>query len=242
MVKTGILGYGEVGKAVAKFYNNPLIKDLERDDNLTGVEILNVCIPYEGDGFIETVVKEVNDIKPRLIIIHSTVAPGTTKKIVDLTGIMVVHSPVRGVHPELAEGIRTFIKYIGADSEEAGRVAKEHLESLGIKAKVFIPSKTTELGKLLSTTYYGLCIAYHVEMKRICDQEGVDFEKAVTDFNKTYNEGYTQLGKANVIRPVLYPPKEGIGGHCICENVDTLKKFYNNEAFDLIEKHKSKGK
>ena len=79
MVKAGILGYGEVGKAIAKFYNNPLIKDLERDDNLAGVEILNICIPYNGDDFIEAVAKEVNNIKPKLIIIHSTVAPGTTK-------------------------------------------------------------------------------------------------------------------------------------------------------------------
>ncbi len=238
MVKIGILGYGEVGKAVAKFYNNPLIKDLERDDSLQGVEILNVCIPYKGDDFIETVAKEVNNIKPKLIIIHSTVGPGTTKEIGEKTSIMTVHSPIRGVHPELEEGIRTFVKYIGADSEEAGNLAKEHLESLGIKARVFMPSKTTELGKLFSTTYYGLCIAYHAEMKRICDQEGVDFEKAVTDFNKTYNQGYALLGKVNVVRPVLYAPEGGIGGHCVCENVDTLKKFYKSEAFDLIAKYK----
>ena len=155
---------------------------------------------------------------------------------------MAVHSPVRGVHPELFEGVKTFTKFIGADEKEAGKIAKDHLESLGIEAKVFMPSKTTELGKLFSTTYYGLCVAYHAEMKRICDQEGVDFEKAVTDFNKTYNEGYTQLGKANVIRPVLYSPKEGIGGHCICENVDILKKFYSSGVFDLISKHKPKDK
>ena len=243
MVKAGILGYGEVGKAVAKFYNNPLIKDLDRDDNLAEAEVLNVCLPYKGDNFVEIVVSEVKKIaKPILIIIHSTVAPGTTKKIADLTGIMTVHSPVRGVHPELAQGIKTFVKYIGADSEEAGRVAKEHLEGLGIKTKVFMPSKTTELGKLFSTTYYGLCIAYHGEMKRICDKEGVDFEKAVTDFNQTYNEGYSKLGKPSVVRPVLYPPKQVIGGHCICENVDTLKKFYNSEAFDLVSKYKRENK
>jgi len=33
-INVGILGYGEVGKAVAKFYKNPKIKDLKRDDDL----------------------------------------------------------------------------------------------------------------------------------------------------------------------------------------------------------------
>ncbi|KPJ55333.1 hypothetical protein AMJ47_00475 [Parcubacteria bacterium DG_72] len=243
MVKVGILGYGEVGKAIAKFYNNPLIKDLNRDDNFAGVEVLNVCLPYKGDDFVEIVKKEITKLslgepKLSLVIIHSTVAPGTTKKIADETGIITVHSPIRGIHPELFKGIKTFVKYIGADSQEAGTIAKEHLEGLGMRTKVFIPSKTTELGKLFSTTYYGLCIAFHGEMKRICDQEGVDFEKAVTDFNKTYNEGYTQLRKPNVVRPVLYPPKQGIGGHCIYENVDILRKRYNSEALDLVSKYK----
>jgi UDP-N-acetyl-D-mannosaminuronate dehydrogenase len=234
MVKAGILGFGEVGKAIAKFYDNPLIKDLDRNDNLEGVEVLNVCIPYKGEDFVDTVKKEMERIKPKITIIHSTVAPGTTKKI----GGMIVHSPVRGVHPNLFEGVKTFVKYVGADSEEAGSAAKKHLEELGIKAKVFMPSKTTELGKLFSTTYYGLCIAYHAEMKKICDEEGIDFEKAVTDFNKTYNEGYVELRKPNVVRPVLYPPKGGIGGHCVCENAEILKKLYQSDAFDFILKWK----
>jgi UDP-N-acetyl-D-mannosaminuronate dehydrogenase len=237
MVKAGILGFGEVGQAVAKFYKDPLVKDLQRDDGLEGVEVLNICIPYNGDEFIEVVKKEIGLIKPGLVIIHSTVAPGTTKKIADETGVMAVHSPVRGVHPNLFEGVKTFVKYIGADTEQAGIIAKDHLESLGMKTKVFTPSKTTELGKLFSTTYYGLCIAYHAEMKKICEKEGVDFDKTVTDFNKTYNEGYVQLGKPNVVRPVLYPPEGGIGGHCVIPNAKILKKNYPSKALDLILEH-----
>ena len=233
--KIGILGYGEVGQAIAKFYKNPKIKDLNRDNGLEGVEILNVCIPWLPN-FVKIVKKEIKKIKPKLTIIHSTIAPGATKKI----GGVVVHSPVRGVHPYLYEGIKTFVKYIGADNEEAGNLAKEHLESLGIKTKVFMPSITTEIGKLLDTSYYGLCIAWHGEMKKLCNKYGIDFEKAVTDFNQTYNEGYKKLGKPNVVRPVLYPPKGEIGGHCVIENAEILKKHFNNQALDLILKYKPK--
>ena len=44
--KIGILGYGEVGQAIAKFYKNPRIKDLKRDVGLAGAEILHVCLPW----------------------------------------------------------------------------------------------------------------------------------------------------------------------------------------------------
>jgi len=245
-IKIGILGFGEVGQAMAKFYSSQAkIKDLKRDDGLEGVEILHICIPW-SENFVKIVTEEIKRIKPKLTIIHSTVVPGTTKKLtLDLPkglGETVVHSPVRGVHPNLYGGIKTFVKYIGADNKKAGEMAEKHLRSLGIKTKVFQSSKTTELGKLLDTTYYGLCIAWHGEMNKICNKEKVNFEETVTDFNKTYNEGYKKLGMSYVIRPVLYPPKNGIGGHCVCQNAEILKRYYKSEALDLILKYKSKKK
>lgn len=231
--KVGIIGYGEIGKAVAKFYKNPRIKDLDRDDNLAGVDVLHICIPW-SDKFIDIAKKEIKCINPKITIIHSTVAPGTIKKI----GGMVVHSPVRGVHPNLYEGIKTFVKYIGADDKKAGELAKKHLKSLGMKAEVFYPSVATELGKILDTTYYGVIIAWHKEMKKICDKHKVDFDQVVTEFNKTYNEGYKKLGKINVVRPVLFVDNKPIGGHCVVPNAEILNKNFKSEALDLILKYK----
>ena len=237
----GILGYGEIGKAIAKFYKGPKIKDLTRDDGFEGIEVLHVCIPW-SDQFAQIAEKEINSIKPKLTIIHSTIAPGTTKKIIkslprSFKGF-IVHSPVRGVHPHLYEGIRMFVKYIGAEDEQSGLAAQKHLRGLGIRTAVYIPAVTTELGKLFDTTYYGLCIAWHGEMAKMCKKFGADFKKAVTDFNETYNEGYTKLGKKNVVRPVLYPPKEGIKGHCIAPNAEILRTYFTSEAIDLILKYK----
>jgi len=239
-IKVGIIGFGEVGQAMAKFYKKPLIKDLKRNDGLEEINVLNVCIPYDKN-FIRTVAKEIKELKPKLTIIHSTIAPGTTKRLIKKTrDKMIVHSPVRGVHPRLYKGIKTFIKFIGAENKRAGEAAKRHLKSLGIKTEIFYPAKTTELGKLFDTTYYGLCIAWHGEMKKICDREKIDFEKAVTAFNKTYNEGYKKLKMRHVVRPVLKPPKGVIGGHCIIFNTEILKKKYKSLSFDLILKYKKK--
>lgn len=242
--RVGILGYGEVGQAIAKFYKNPRIKDLTRDDGLRGVEILHVCIPW-NEKFEDIVVKGMREIQPKLTIIHSTVAVGTTASVIRKSGQeMIVHSPIRGVHPHLYEGIKTFVKYIGAENKKTGELAKKHLESVGIKTKVFMPAATTELGKLLDTTYYGLVIAFHGEVKKMCDKLNLDFDEVMTDFNKTYNEGYKKLGKKNVIRPVLSPPNPpaggGIGGHCVIENTEILKKQFESQALNLILSYKCK--
>jgi len=232
--KAGILGYGHIGKAIAKFYKNPRIKDKNDITNFRGIDVLNICIPYSTE-FEKIVKKEIEKAEPKLTIIHSTVAPGTTKNI----GGMVVHSPVRGIHPYLYEGIKTFTKYIGADILEAGILTENHFREIGLKPKAFGPSIITELGKLLSTTYYGLCIAFHGEVKKLCDKYKVPFEQVMNDFTETYNEGYKKLNKENVIRPILTPPKnDTIGGHCVIENTKILQNYMESEALDLILKYK----
>lgn len=218
--KIGILGYGEIGKAIAKFYSpsQVKIKDLQRNDGLQGIDVLHICIPW-SNKFIKIVKKEISQVKPKITIIHSTVALGTTKKI----GGMVVHSPIRGVHPNLYEGIKIFVKYIGADSEQAGIAAKKHLESLGIKTKLFMPSKTAEALKLWDTTQYGWMIILNKEIKKWCNKTGVDFEAVYTEANQTYNDGYKKLGRNEVLRPYLKYAPGPIGGHCVIPNCRILK-------------------
>ncbi len=231
--KVGILGNGEVGQAIAKFYSNPKIKDLKRDDGLKGSEILHVCIPWSS-RFIDTVASTIKEIRPQVTIIHSSVVPGTTVKLAGKFKGMVVHSPIRGLHPKLHEGIKVFVKYIGAENKKAGNLAQRHLRDLGIKTKIFYPAATTELGKLLDTTYYGVVIAWHGDMEKMCNKFHVDFKQAVTDFNLTYNQGYKKLGRTNVMRPVLYPPKNKIGGHCVIPNAEILKKYFKSKAIDSL--------
>lgn len=230
----GILGYGEVGKAIAKFYKEPRIKDIRRDDGLLGVDILHICIPG-NERFTAAAQKEITAIKPKLVIINSTVAPGTTKELSRrLPGYLIVHSPIRGVHPNLFEGIKTFVKFIGAENKKAALAAKRHFAGLGIQTEIVMPAAATELAKLLDTTYYGLCIAFHGEAKKMCDTMGVDFDAVMTRFNTTYNEGYTKLKKTNVIRPVLKAPQGGIGGHCVVPNAKILANNFKSKVLDLI--------
>jgi UDP-N-acetyl-D-mannosaminuronate dehydrogenase len=239
----GILGYGEVGKAISSFYERPYVYDISSGQTFPddiSLDILHVCIPFNDAANFQATVKYaiMKWCKGGLVIIHSSVPVGTTEEIQEHHK-MTVHSPVRGVHPNLAEGIRTFPKYVGGDNAIATATAAEHLRALGIPVVQVYRSRATELLKLLDTTYYGLAIAFHAYARNLCDQEGVPFEVVMTEGNRTYNEGYVKLGKGNVVRPVLFAPADGkIGGHCVIPNAKLLEQTYGGDVIlDAILRH-----
>ncbi|MFH0792059.1 MAG: hypothetical protein V1905_02500 [bacterium] len=235
----GILGYGEVGQAIAKFFKNPRIKDLTRDDDLVGIKILHITISW-SDKFIKIVENEMRRLSPKLTIIHSTVALGTTKKISTDTKMLVVHSPVRGIHPDLFKGIKTFVKYIGGESKEAVKEAEKHYRKLGLKTKAYIPAATTEALKLWDTTQYGWMIVLNKEMKKWCEEKKLDFDVVYTEANRSYNEGYIKLGRKEVVRPNLKYMAGEIGGHCVLNNCRILKSDIAKIILKKNESYKSK--
>jgi hypothetical protein len=235
----GILGYGEIGSSLEKCYLGTKYivksKDLTFDEGIVNSYILHICIPY-SDTFIETVVKEIKLNNPTAVFIHSTVIPGTSKKIYEQVNIPIVYTPVRGVHPNLYQGIKTFIKYFSVLGEFDPYT---HFKELDIKSESYANTESLELAKLLCTTYYGLAIAWHGEVNKICNKFNLSFEDVSTRWNSTYNDGYTKLGMSNVVRPVLYPPKNNkIGGHCVIPNTELLKIVSNFDLLDSILKYK----
>ncbi len=242
-----IIGNGEVGSAlkkVLKKIKNRTVESIDIKDedyskklNEIKCKCLHITIPHSGYIFNEYVLNYIKLTDPELVIIHSTVPVKTTENIIEKLSskgknIKIVHSPVRGQHPKLEESLKLFVKYIGTPDKEAYLMAKKEMSN--IKTKWFNDSRTTELGKLLCTSYYGLIISWHREMKRICDLYGVNFEEAVTDVNKTYNEGYKKL-RPNVVRPILYPPEKEIGGHCVVPNARILNVHAKSKFLKLIK-------
>ncbi len=218
-----IVGYGEVGQGLDKVLGgNSLVVDPDKGFmgvNPKGEEpnVVHICIPP-----IEDFDEVVNRYKKPgvLIIVHSSVAVGTCDRL------GVVHSPIRGVHPNMAEGIQTFVKYFGGkDAEKAANIFSE----LGLIVKVFPEARTTEALKLWDTTQYGFLIMLEKYVHKWCEDNAIDFDAIYTEANRDYNEGYRALGRPEVVRPYLkhYPGK--IGGHCVVPNGKLLD---NDVDFD----------
>ncbi len=217
-----IVGEGEIGSALKEVLSlrYPVQTRDSKSDLKGSFSVLHVCYP-PIKNFVEVTREYAKEYDSELVIIHGTVAVGTTAAI----GKDAVHSPVRGTHPHLAEGMKTFVKYFGGPKAEE---AAAYFKNIGIPVKTFAKSETTELAKILDTSYYGWNILFAKEVKRVCEAMELDFEEVYTIPNRDYNEGYKKLGRENVVRPVLNPVPGKIGGHCIIPNTELLDDWLTN--------------
>lgn len=227
------MGCGEVGNALKEICEEKkhTVFTIEKDseDVREGeIDVMFVNIPYNAD-FVSLVLNKIDEVSPKFVIINSTVDVGITRTIQKDTDVPVVHSPVRGIHPYLKEGIKTFVKYIGATDPDKAEKGIEILEALGLKTRAFNSPETTEFAKLMSTTTYGLYIEWATEFNKMCKKLNIDFDEAYVDWTLTYNTGYMELGMPNVVRPILKPNKGGLLGHCIIENCGIL--YQKSKAF-----------
>jgi hypothetical protein len=212
--KTLIIGAGEIGTSLynvlSKKYET-YIKDIE-DLEVDGIEVMHITIPY-SDRFVE-IIKEYQDkYKPVFTIIHSTVPMGTTRQL------DAFNSPVRGIHPHLEKSLKTFVKYLSPHNG----MLKKYFEDAGIKVKTVDKPETTEVMKLYCTTQYGVNVILEKEIKKYCEENGVDFNIVYNDCNETYNKGYEKLGFPKFKKYTLDHMDGEIGGHCIKENCSILQ-------------------
>lgn len=241
-----ILGMGEVGETLfdllvdRKFdcigidLEDSKCKNYTENKIIENPQYLHVCLPGELEKFTDIVIEWINKIKNiQVVVIHSTVKPGTTKSIQERSSIPILFSPVRGVHRRFLDDIKKYAKFISFDNKEINSEIKKDLENRFEKVEWMSTTKTAELAKILvDTTYYGWLINYAQITKMICEKENVDFD----EMWKFADEIHENLGN----RPKMFPGI--IGGHCVIpnlnlveyENLDVIKTI--NEMYEKFKK------
>jgi hypothetical protein len=220
---TIVIGGGEIGNSVYNVLSNEYevdlydIKypkgDLEEMEKNTYV-YMHICFPY-GNDFIEQVNKYKEIFKPKYVIVHSTVRVGTC------SDLGAYHSPCLGIHPDLTISMKTFTKFISGGTADGRAHLANYFRRAGLTIYLTDKSETTELSKIMCTTYYGMNIEFTKEMKRQCDLYGVPFE-FWTIWNNNYNQGYTRLNHPEYVRQNLVPMMSEQGGHCTIPNTKLL--------------------
>jgi UDP-N-acetyl-D-mannosaminuronate dehydrogenase len=232
-----IVGTGEIGMPMYELLNgvfdtipiDPV--HFEATWNVVATcDFLHICIPGEIKNFNKVVLGYIDKYKPRYVIIHSTVKPGTVKNLnYRLYKPIIVHAPVHGKHQgnQMKKDMLRYPKYVGVPEtleEEEIKEIKEHFERAGFfDVRIFKGTDTTEWLKVLATTYFGLQIAWAQEVERICDKHGLDYD-AVSDFFSIQED----------VKKPVYPGV--IGGHCIMPNIKLMKKVHKSGLLNWIEK------
>jgi len=215
-----VIGLGEVGRALAQVLTGkyPFIYTYDKGNSKfelpPKVDIIHICFPY-NKSFVKDVQTYAKKVKHKFLVIHSSVPVGTTEKIDG-----AFHSPIRGKHPELKEGILSYVKYVGYPLSKHTEVIYicDYFEHAGITCKPIVETKNTELMKLLGLCRYGTYIAFAKEQEEICKYFGCEYETVVTAYERTRNEAVEE----DLKQPVLYPFKTYVGGHCTVEDMEIL--------------------
>lgn len=216
--RVAVVGLGAVGRPLAALLSTAYaVTAFDVDppplETLRPVDVLHICYPFEIPDFDGTSAAYIAALEPRVTVINSTVAVGTTRKLAQRSGRPVVHSPVRGKHDRLREELPQYVKFVGALDAASGAAIADHFAGAGLRTRVHVPPETTELAKLTETTYFAVLIAWAQEVERLADRAQVDYD-AVASF-------YEEVG---FFPPVKYFPGV-IGGHCVMPNLEILSEL-----------------
>lgn len=233
-MKSLVIGKGQVGEAIyenIKIAHESYIRDIE-PFACEGVEVLHICFPYSA-SFVDHVKKYVEEYKPKLVIVNSSVLVGTTKKL----GKEFVYSPVRGRHPKLVKEVKDYIKVVASENLASVKMAGNYFEKCGLDVYESIDPTGVELMKLLSNVHMGVEILWRQEVERMLKAFKVS-PALYENWEQQYLNGYFRTGDFNLIRSTMNPGP--IGGHCILDCVDILSKNFASKLLDLIVESNNK--
>jgi UDP-N-acetyl-D-mannosaminuronate dehydrogenase len=224
--KTLVVGLGEIGRPILEVLGRVYEaegRDIDEKEIDGPIAIMHICYPLvDQEAFVQTTVDYVERYDPGLVIVNSTVVPGTCAQIAARSGRPVAFSPVRGKHSRMTEELVNYRKFVAGCSAEALDAAVRHLEGAGMRTRVMSSCETLELAKLLETTYFGVLIAWAQEMDRYAKALDVDYEEAMAFTDEV----------AYLPDMVFHPGF--IGGHCIVPNMVLLDEVRPSEFIEAI--------
>ena len=225
---TLVIGEGEIGLPIANILSNAynvVTRDLAPIEDPGEIAVLHICYPFQIENFIETTINYIKTYAPKLTILHSTVIPGTTKKISEGISTPIIYSPVRGKHSKMTEELLSLRKYLASTSKDGLTEAIKYLEQADFKTETFSSVESLELAKIQETTYFGLLIAWAQEMERYSDLLDADYDE-VARFALADNISY--------MPSVIFQPGF-IGGHCVMPNIELPETIKSSPFLDAIK-------
>ena len=245
----GIIGQGYVGTAIKigfkEHYNVETYDkfDLAKStrstikDIVDRTDIIFVCVPTpmrkDGTcytGIVEEVIREINETADgQIIVIKSTIPPGTTDRInKEYTRSTVIFNPEFLTEANFLEDFKNQSRIIlGGDRKGTNKLRQVYSKVFPHATIVKTGSKTAEMVKYFINCFLATKVSFANEMYSVCAQVGIDYDKVVE--YATYDE---RLGKSHWAVP---GPDEdfGFGGHCLPKDLSAIINEF--KTYGLLE-------
>lgn len=187
---------------------------------VTDTYIVSVPTPYDKFSkkvdacYVVKAIKDVLKVAPKgaVIVIESTVSPGTIDKfirpVIEQEGLTIgtdvhlVHAPERIIPGNMIYELIHNNRTIGADDRTVGERIKAFYGSFCQGEIVITDIRTAEMTKVVENTYRAVNIAFANELAKICRHDNMDVYEIIRICN--------MHPRVNILQP-----GPGVGGHCI---------------------------
>jgi len=254
-MKIGIIGLGIIGSAIKYGFQKLGHQIFEHDiilntkiENVLDTEIIYVCVPSPSneDGscdtsIVEEVVQQLQELKYNgIIAIKSTVKPGTTQKLIDLTEMDICFVPEflreRCAIVDFTE--KHDLLAVGTNSDKIYNKIVECHGKYPQNHSMLSPTEA-ELLKYYSNVFNSMKIIFANEMYEVAKAVDADYSKIKEAFVKRKTSVDLYLDVNENFR--------GYGGMCLPKDTAALASFVKEldldmKLFETIENENKKFK
>lgn len=209
------------------------LEGLDRADAV----VIAVGTPIDASGMadlsaLENVCREIAShvAAGQLVILKSTVPPGTTDALVapilnEHVQVDLAYCPERLAEGQAIRDLRRLPVVIGGQTPEISARTKAFFESaLGTGCIVVSDIRSSELVKLADNLWIDLNIALANELAKLADAISVDVHEIISAANSL------PKGQHNVN---ILAPSMGVGGSCLTKDPWFLAKFARENGIDM---------
>ncbi|WP_350342412.1 nucleotide sugar dehydrogenase [Proteinivorax tanatarense] len=216
----GKLTFEEQG--LDELYNQALVNHIEFTTEYQPGDtyVLAVPTPYIkkskklDPNYVISAVNSVLDVcdKGAVLIIESTIAPGTIDKYIKpeiikrglLLGedVHLVHAPERIIPGNMIHELKYNSRTIGTDHPKIGEKVKKIYQGFCHGEIIITDLRSAEMSKVVENTFRDVNIAFANELAKICREDNMDVYEIIKIAN--------MHPRVNILQP-----GPGVGGHCI---------------------------
>ena len=213
-----IIGHGEVGTAIKDIIKDSgnkfdiLINDLSPQEE-TSFDFIHLCYP-DSPNFVKIAQAYTKKYTSpdSIIIIHSTINPGTTQKVAEFFP-RVAYSPIRGTHPNLKLHILHFQKFVATTDSSVAEEVEKLYETLNIPINLTIEDPISlEFAKNLNTTFFMHLIIFTQAVAKLARDHDLNLF-TIIDFIESTGDR------------CLLPYAQAIRGQALIHNAKTLAQY-----------------
>jgi UDPglucose 6-dehydrogenase len=222
----GIVGCGFVGGSLLKLFSRCVVYDpakkLGTQESINQCEHVFVSVPTPtapGGACDVSIVEEVVGwIESDLIVIRSTVTPGTTDRLRRMTGKRIIFQPEyigeTVAHPLLDHQAQGF-SILGGPIEDTSAVADLYKRHFHACHRFYLTTAlTAELAKYMENAFYATKVTFCNEFFDIAHAFGVDYNEL--------REAWLADPRISRDHTFVYPDDRGFGGKCLPKDTTAI--------------------